>query len=230
MSTRAMAATGKGTAEKRGAGRPRVAVLSRERIVDAALDLIDEVGAETFSVNLLAARLGVRPSSLYNHIAGKDDLLAAVQEVITDAIDSTMFQTQPWTAAVEAWARSYRAAFIRHPHAIALFATSPVAGAIRTMEMYERVVQGFERAGWALPRIIPAVVALECFILGSAMDAVAPPDLFDPGSAAEHVPTLAAAVAAQKQGATARTESDVAFDTGLTAIISGLAEQVATQK
>jgi AcrR family transcriptional regulator len=198
-------------------------VLSRERIVDTALDLIDEVGADTFSVNLLAARLGVRPSSLYNHIAGKDDLLAAVQEVITDAIDSAMFETQPWAVAVGGWARSYREAFIRHPHAIPLFATSPVAGAIRTMEMYERVVQGFERAGWQLPRIIPAIVALECFILGSAMDAVAPPDLFHPGDAAEHVPRLAAAFAAQDRGDGAPSESDIAFEAGLAAMITGLA-------
>jgi len=218
MAQRAMPTTG-----KRGAGRPRTAVLSRERIVAAALDLIDEVGAETFSVNLLAARLGVRPSSLYNHIAGKDDLLAAVQEVITDAIDSTMFEAQPWARAVAAWARSYREAFIGHPHAIPLFATSPVAGAIRTMEMYERVVHGFQRAGWPLQRIIPAIVALECFILGSAMDAVAPPDLFHPGDAAEHVPTLAAAFAAQDKGDGVHTESDIAFETGLAAMITGLA-------
>jgi len=217
-----MPAAGKGVTGKRRAGRPRIAVLSRERIVDAALDLIDEVGAETFSVNLLAARLGVRPSSLYNHISGKDDLLAAVQEVVTDAIDSTMFETDQWDVAVGAWARSYREAFIRHPHAIPLFATSPVAGAIRTMEMYERVVRGFELAGWPLQKIIPAIVALECFILGSAMDAVAPPDLFQPGDAAEHVPTLAAAVAAQDHGDGTRTESDIAFETGLAAMIDGL--------
>jgi AcrR family transcriptional regulator len=225
-----MTDTEKRAAGKRGAGRPRTAVLSREGIVVTALDLIDEVGAETFSVNLLAARLGVRPSSLYNHIAGKDDLLAAVQEVITDAIDSTMFETQPWASAVAAWARSYREAFIGHPHAIPLFATSPVAGAIRTMEMYERVVKGFERAEWPLQRIIPAIVALECFILGSAMDAVAPPDLFHPGGAAEHVPTLAAAFAAQDRGNGVRTESDIAFETGLAAMIRGLADRHSTSE
>jgi AcrR family transcriptional regulator len=218
-----MASPARGTSGRRSAGRPRTAVLSRERIVEAALGLIDEVGAETFSVNLLAARLGVRPSSLYNHIASKDDLLAAVQEVITDAIDSTMFETQPWASAVSAWARSYRDAFVEHPHAIPLFATSPVAGAIRTMEMYERVVRGFAGAGWPPQQILPAVVALECFILGSAMDAVAPPDLFNPGDAAEHVPTLAQAFTAQDRGGGSQSESDIAFETGLAAMITGLA-------
>jgi AcrR family transcriptional regulator len=208
----------------RSVGRPRTAVLTRDRIVTAALALIDEVGAEAFSVNALATRLHVRPSSLYNHISGKDELLVGVQEVITDAIDSAMFASQPWAQAVTAWAHSYRAAFVRHPRAIPLFATSPVAGAIRTMEMYERVVRGFEHAGWAPERVIPAVVALESFILGSALDAAAPTGLLSPGGASEHVPDLSAAVDAHERAAAAASMSgaDVAFETGLTAMISGL--------
>jgi AcrR family transcriptional regulator len=200
-------------------------VLTRARIVTAALTLIDEVGADSFSVNALATRLGVSPSSLYNHISGKDELLVGVQEVITDAIDSAMFATQPWGQAVAGWARSYRAAFVRHPHAIPLFATSPVAGAIRTMEMYERVVRGFEHAGWTPERIIPAVVALESFILGSALDAAAPTGLLSPGGAAVHVPELSAAVDAHERAAAAASMSgaDVAFETGLAAMIAGLA-------
>ena len=209
----------------RSVGRPSTAVLTRERIVRAALTLIDEVGADAFSVNALATRLEVSPSSLYNHVSGKDDLLVGVQEVITDAIDSAMFTTQPWADAVAAWARSYRAAFVRHPHAIPLFATSPVAGAIRTMEMYERVVRGFEHAGWAPEHIISAVVALESFILGSALDAAAPTGLLSPGGASDHVPQLSAAVDAHEQAAagTSTTGADMAFETGLAAMITGLA-------
>lgn len=199
-------------------------MLTRDRIVTAALALIDEVGAEAFSVNALATRLHVRPSSLYNHISGKDELLVGVQEVITDAIDSAMFATQPWAQAVTSWARSYRAAFVRHPRAIPLFATSPVAGAIRTMEMYERVIRGFADAGWSAERIIPAVVALESFILGSALDAAAPTGLLSPGEASEHVPQLSAAVDAYDRAAVASSTSgaDLAFETGLTAMIAGL--------
>lgn len=199
-------------------------MLSRERIVRAALTLIDEVGADAFSVNALATRLEVSPSSLYNHVSGKDDLLIGVQEVITDAIESAMFATQSWADAAAAWARSYRAAFVRHPHAIPLFATSPVAGAIRTMQMYERVVRGFEHAGWVPERIIPAVIALESFILGSALDAAAPTGLLSPGGASDHVPQLSAAVEAHERAAAASSMSgaDVAFETGLTAMISGL--------
>ncbi|WP_427889162.1 TetR/AcrR family transcriptional regulator [Kribbella sp. GL6] len=210
---------------RRTPGRPRTTVLDRERIVTAALALIDEVG-DSFSVNALAARLVVRPSSLYNHFANKDEILFGVQEVITDAIDASMFERLPWADAVAAWAHSYRAAFVRHPHAIPLFAVSPVAGQVRTVAMYERVVQGFERAGWPSERILPAIVALESFILGSALDAIAAPDLLAPGDAGKQVPHLAAAVAAHEHAVadSGLRAADLAFTVGLSAMIRGLAD------
>ena len=50
--------------------RPRVRLLSVELIADAAIALADS--GEPFGVNALARRLGVTPSSLYNHVDGKD--------------------------------------------------------------------------------------------------------------------------------------------------------------
>ena len=51
-------------------GRPRTPLLSADRIADAALELVNTTGG--FTMPALAARLGVRPSSLYNHVAGRD--------------------------------------------------------------------------------------------------------------------------------------------------------------
>ncbi|WP_203336703.1 TetR/AcrR family transcriptional regulator [Nocardioides limicola] len=208
----------------RGVGRPRETVLSRDRIVAAGLTLLDEVGPEGFSMAALAARMSVRPSSFYNHVSGKEDVLDGIQELITDSIDASMFDERPWTEAVTAWARGYRAAFIAHPRAITLFATMPVKGAIRTLHMYEHVVLGFRRAGWPEERIIPAMVALESFILGSALDATAPTDVLSPGAAAEAVPDFAAAVAAHDEALqrTGGSPADAAFEEGLTALVTGL--------
>ena len=170
----------------------------------------------------------MRPSSLYNHFSNTDQILNGVQEVITEAIDASMFETLPWSEAVAGWAHSYRAAFVRHPNAIPLFATSPVAGAVRTMAMYERMVRGFERAGWPQARILPTVVAIESFILGSALDAVAAPGLFSPGESADQVPHLSAAVDAADRLAeeSGQPSTDLSFELGLTALVSGLAAQL----
>ena len=80
----------------------------------AALAMLDDVVVEEFSLDGLARRMSVRPSSFYNHICGKDDIFAGVQELVTDSIDAAMFDELPWREAVELWACSYRAAFVAH--------------------------------------------------------------------------------------------------------------------
>ena len=52
--------------------------LCRERVVEAAVALIEERGAERFSMGELAKRQCVKPASLYNHVESLDALLEAV--------------------------------------------------------------------------------------------------------------------------------------------------------
>ena len=52
--------------------------LTSEEITKAASQMIAEVGYANFSLRDLAARLGVRPSSLYNHITGIGEINTAV--------------------------------------------------------------------------------------------------------------------------------------------------------
>jgi AcrR family transcriptional regulator len=56
---------------------PRVG-LDRRAVIDAAIEGISEDGLESLTLAGLASKLRVRPPSLYNHIAGLDDLRAAV--------------------------------------------------------------------------------------------------------------------------------------------------------
>ncbi|MEV0972887.1 TetR/AcrR family transcriptional regulator [Microtetraspora glauca] len=209
---------------RRRVGRPATPVLSREIIARAALGLIDDAGAEGFSLAALAQRLGVRPSSFYNHVTGKDDILAAVRELVSDSIDASMFSRLPWDEAMVQWAHGYRAAFAAHPPAISLLATLPITGALRTLRMYEQVVVGLERGGWPAEMIIPVMVSVESFILGSALDMVAPPDMFDSGPLAAEAPSFAATVRARDDAAAARRcpPADLSFEVGLGAIVDGL--------
>ena len=70
----------------RRAGRPRTTVLTRDLIAHAALRLLDESGADGFTMARLAQALRVRPSALYNHVDGKEDVIAAVRELVSDRI------------------------------------------------------------------------------------------------------------------------------------------------
>src|SRR5258708_13407630 len=58
------------------------APLSRQQVLRAALEYVDEHGLEALSMHKLGAALGVKAMSLYKHVADKDDLLDAIVELL----------------------------------------------------------------------------------------------------------------------------------------------------
>src|SRR5215475_8198721 len=115
---------------------PAVALpgLSRARVCQEALALIDAEGLETLSMRRLGARLGVEAMSLYRHVHNKADLLDALHvAVLADITPESLHDpsvdadTPEWRIVLGGMARSLRAALLRHPHVVALFATRPVS-------------------------------------------------------------------------------------------------------
>lgn len=204
----------------RSPGRPLNRVLSQEAITRASLTLIETRGYEGLTMSSLARALKVAPSSLYNHVESKGDVLLLVQDHVMTQVDVSGFETGPWEEAVRRFAWSYRDVFTRHTPLIPIIAVLPVSGAPQTLGVYEAVTRGFERAGWPPPLIVPAIVALESFIFGSAFDATAPETIFESGDLAGSYPQFTAAVAAQERTASGR-QADVAFGLGLDALILG---------
>src|SRR3954451_7270669 len=54
--------------------------LTRERIVLAAIEVIERDGEDALSMRAVAAELGVAVMSLYNHVPNKADLLSGVAQ------------------------------------------------------------------------------------------------------------------------------------------------------
>lgn len=52
--------------------------LTKEAVIDAAIELIEEQGNHAFSLNELARKLEIKPASLYNHIENMEELTGAV--------------------------------------------------------------------------------------------------------------------------------------------------------
>ncbi|MFF4254838.1 TetR/AcrR family transcriptional regulator [Streptomyces sp. NPDC001663] len=187
-------------------GRPRTPLLDRERITATALQLVDEQG--DFSVPQIAKRLGAQTGSVYHHVDGRDGIVELLRERVADAIDPGTLDLTPWDTALEAWARSYRAAFAAHPKAIPLLMTSPVR-APRVLEQYERAVTLLLDAGFAPADVMPLIIALENLVLGSALDLAAPETMWELTEEAP-TPRLAEALAAVGEG-----RADRAFELGL---------------
>lgn len=222
IETVASVATAAATEPKRRAGRPKQNVLSRRLILETGLALIDEHGAEGAGMRAIAKRLGVRPSALYNHVSGRAELIAGVRELVSDRISTEVFDRLPWHEALAEWARDYRVAFAAHPSTIALLAVIPIEAAGATTLMYDRVIGGLVRAGWDERKVLVAIVALESFILGSALDSSAPDDMMKPGDDAG-ADAFAGAYRARDEALAASgvRPADASFEMGLRALVAG---------
>jgi AcrR family transcriptional regulator len=90
---------------RRRAGRPRTAVIDRERILAAGLELLEAGGLERATMRAIARRLRVDPMALYHYFRDRDALLRA-------AADHAYARLAPrrargWRARLEALAVAY---------------------------------------------------------------------------------------------------------------------------
>jgi AcrR family transcriptional regulator len=90
--------------------------LTRERILRAAVTLADEGGVESLSMRRLAQELGVVPMALYKHVAGKDELLDGMIDVVVGEIDPPI-EGADWKTTMRERILSARRALLRHPWA-----------------------------------------------------------------------------------------------------------------
>ncbi|CAM5421635.1 TetR family transcriptional regulator [Streptomyces avidinii] len=189
--------------------RPRTPLLDRDRIGAAALELLAEQGE--FSVPQIARALGVQTASVYHHVDGRAGVIELIRERVCAEIDGGALAGAPWDGALEAWARSYRAAFAAYPRAIPLLMTTPVR-APAVLAQYEEAVLLLLRAGFRLDQVMPVLTGLENLVLGSALDLAAPEAMWEP---TPRTPLLAGALAAQGPG-----RAEAAFEVGLTAFLA----------
>ena len=90
--------------------------LNRERVLQSAVTLADEIGIDALSMRRLAQELGVVPMALYKHVENKEALLDGMVEVIIGEIDPPVADAD-WKSAVRLRVLSARRALQRHPWA-----------------------------------------------------------------------------------------------------------------
>lgn len=198
--------------------RPRQALLTRERIVAAAAELIDEAGLDALSTRRLADRLGVRGPSLYNHFATKDEILDAVADSVIGAVDTSYFGTHGWRVALRRWAISYREALAAHPNIVPFLAQGP-GRRPAALRMADAVYGGLVAAGWPPARATHIGAALRYFVAGSALGSFALGFAEDPRVYAERYPNLRQA---HRLAEHQRSVDEGAFTLGLDALLDGL--------
>jgi len=115
---RAKPAPGRRAAAERSGPR-----LSRERIAEVAMALVDRDGLEALSFRNLGAELGCEAMSIYHHFPSKAHLMDALIDLVLAEIAFPSAAEQPdWIARLRQAAHSFRAAALQHPKLFAFFA------------------------------------------------------------------------------------------------------------
>lgn len=144
--------------------RPR---LSREQIVEAAIELADELGLEATSMRCVSRALGVGTMSLYRYVPSKDALV--------DLMFDTVLSRQPradelpgdWRAKLEAVARTDLAFYLRHPWVLEISNTRPPLGP-GTLDVFESLLRAVHDSGLTMAELSPAVSSLAAYVRGAA--------------------------------------------------------------
>lgn len=205
--------------------------LTRDRIVVAALGIMDTEGLGAVTMRRVAREVGVEAMSLYNHVHDKDDLLnGVVEQVMREFPFPTERSGEDWLETGRELARGWRNLLRAHPSAIQLFAErkTPMSSedSLRPMDA---ALNALRNAGLSDRDAVQAFHTIGGYIFGYVMMETG--RLFgDP--AQEHAspdvsPDLLPSVAACAPFF-ADCDFDEQFEFGLDLMIEGLRAKVAT--
>jgi AcrR family transcriptional regulator len=147
--------------------RNRVNGITVERMVDAAIELIDSEGLEALTVRRLAADLGTGSASLYRHVASRDELLVLVVDHVLGEITRPARRLSP-RERIEATFARLRALLLRHPNLVPALPTAPLQGP-NARRGIEHNLALFLEAGFAPDDALAAYLVLLDYVLGCVM-------------------------------------------------------------
>ena len=163
------------------AGRP--AALTREQVLIAALEIIDEDGVEALTMRRLGQALDRNPMGIYRHAADKDALLDGVVEHVLSGLvvsrepgrDEETDGDGDWETALRRTAHAFRRIALAHPNAVPLLVTRSVTGplALRplgTLRPLEELLEVFIGAGFDPHGALHATRLFTGFLYGHIQD------------------------------------------------------------
>jgi AcrR family transcriptional regulator len=207
--------------------------LTRERIVDAALEFIDESGLPGLTMRRLGERLGVEAMALYRHLPSKEELLDAVVEALVARVqaDDIVLDVprDGWQDFLQRLAHGVRRVALEHPKAFPLVASRPpeapwLRPPLRSLELVETFLSALVGEGFSDEAAIGGYRAYSSFLLGHLLLEVSlhgadvgPLDVLDDGTGEPGVsqyPTVA-----RLHGPLAEDHSAVEFEESLESLL-----------
>jgi AcrR family transcriptional regulator len=147
--------------------------LTRERVLEAAVDLADRDGLGALTMRRLGAELGVEAMSLYKHVANKEEILDGIIELVIGEIEIPNNGAH-WKEAMRRRAMSAREVLSRHSWAIGLLenrgSTGPAA-----LRYLNAILGNLRTAGFSIENAAHAFWLLDSYVYGHVIQETSMP-------------------------------------------------------
>ncbi|MBF6469928.1 TetR/AcrR family transcriptional regulator C-terminal domain-containing protein [Nocardia beijingensis] len=165
MSAEKQQVTSVWTRPRRGREQP---ALTREQIVAEAVALLDAEGMEALSMRQLGARLNAGATSLYRHVANRDELIElVVDEVYGEISVPEIDDPANWRSATLECAQSLRAMILRHPWMASTLGQVGLSYlGPNVMRLNDRMVGLFEAGGFPAEEAPDGIGAVISYVVG----------------------------------------------------------------
>lgn len=147
--------------------------LTRERLLREAMALADARGVGALTMRSLAEALGVTPMSLYHHVAGKEEILDGIVDLVFSSIELPVADGG-WRAAMRRRAVSTREVLARHPWAVALMDSRAAPGPA-TLRHHDAALGVLRGAGVSVELAGHAIALLDAYVYGFVIQEAALP-------------------------------------------------------
>ena len=149
--------------------------VDRRRILDTALELLNEVGVDALSTRAIAQRLGVQQPALYWHFKNKQALLEAMNgEILARASDArTPRPDETWQDFLSRNARGFRQALLSYRDGARVHAGTEAAP--DDLDHVEAQILHLTAAGFSPGQALQLFVAVSRFVVGCVLEEQASP-------------------------------------------------------
>ncbi len=147
--------------------------LSKKRLVAKALSIADAEGIGGLTMRKLATELGVKPMSIYYHVANKEEVIDAMVDAVFDEIDLGSIEGD-WLVEARQRAELLRTSLNQHPWAVAFVNNRRQPGKA-TLAHHDWVIRSFREAGFSIAMTAHAFALIDAFVFGFVQTEVSLP-------------------------------------------------------
>ncbi|WP_217182706.1 TetR/AcrR family transcriptional regulator C-terminal domain-containing protein [Streptomyces sp. AC495_CC817] len=197
--------------------RPTTPLLSPEIIGDAGLAL--SRAGEPFGVNAIARSLGVRPSSLYNHVDGMDGIVELMRGRLIDGY-RVAASGERWDEYLLDVLRTQRRMYADHPQFVPLLIGKTITHPA-VIAAYDELATVLLDGGFPEDEILSIVALIDAFAIGFGLDLASPDDVWRPEGETR---TLGRLLDGAERG---QARSDRTFELGVSVLLDSLRARLA---